>query len=88
MAVSESDRHELYRRLEEAFGRKPTETLMSLLPPVGWADVATKRDLENLALRMEAMESRINERIIRTALVVNIPSILAAFALAIAACLA
>jgi hypothetical protein len=85
MAVSESDRHELYRRLEETFGKKPTETLMSLLPPVGWADVATKRDLENLALKMEAMESRINERIIRTALVVNIPSILASVALAFTA---
>jgi len=78
MAVSESDRHELYSRLEDLIGEGPTETMMSLLPPVGWADVATKRDLE-------AMESRINERIIRTALVVNIPTILASFALAFTA---
>lgn len=68
----------------------------SLLPPVGWADVATKHDLREfearLDLKLEAVdgrlettESRINERIIRTALVVNIPSILAAVALSFTA---
>lgn len=31
---------------------------MSYLPPVGWADVATKQDLENLALRLEARIDR------------------------------
>jgi hypothetical protein len=96
MAVSESDRHELYERLERAIGKRPTETMMSLLPPVGWADVATKHDLEELVARLdtkfgivdaklEAMESRINERVVRTALVVNIPTILASFALAFTA---
>lgn len=78
MAVSESERHELYERLQEVIGKKHTETIMALLPPVGWAKVATKRDLE-------AMESRLNERIIRTALVVNVPTILASFALAFTA---
>jgi hypothetical protein len=34
---------------------------------------------------LDGLESRLNERIIRTALTVNIPSILAAFALAFAA---
>ena len=78
MVVSESERHELYQTLEGVIGKRPTETMMSLLPPVGWADVATKRDLE-------AMEARINERIIRTALTVNIPAVLAAVALSFAA---
>ena len=110
MAVSESDRHELYAKLEDAIGKGPTETMMSLLPPVGWADVATKRDLEILESRLEAkfsqleakfsrlearfsglegtvgsMESRLNERMWRTALTVNIPTILASFALAFTA---
>lgn len=85
MSVSESDRHQLYATLERVLGKEPTQTMMSLLPPVGWADVATRGDLERLEARMEAMESRLNERIIRTALVVNIPTILASFALAFTA---
>ena len=48
MAVDEAARHQLYRRLEEALGAGPTSTLMTLLPPVGWADVATKDDLRAL----------------------------------------
>lgn len=63
--------------------------MMALLPPVGWADVATKDDLRNLeerlTLRMEAMESRLNQRIIRAAVVVNIPAIFSTAALAVAA---
>lgn len=89
MAVNESDRHELYQQLERTIGKRSTQTMMSLLPPVGWADVATKQDLatalEIIHTRMEALESRLNERIIRTALVVNIPTILASFALAFTA---
>jgi hypothetical protein len=46
--VDERARHELYERLQHAVGEDATETLMSLLPPVGWADVATKQDLELL----------------------------------------
>jgi hypothetical protein len=29
------------------------DTLMELLPPVGWADVATKTDLQHLQLTIE-----------------------------------
>ena len=48
MALDERARHELFLRLEEALGPESAETLMELLPPVGWADVATKRDLDAL----------------------------------------
>lgn len=45
MAVDEAARHQLYTSLESTLGPEPTSTLMSLLPPVGWADVATRQDL-------------------------------------------
>ena len=54
MAVNEAARHELYTRLEELLGQQPSSTLMSLLPPVGWADVATKDDLRMLGLEVRA----------------------------------
>ncbi|MFN8036939.1 MAG: hypothetical protein U0V73_13470 [Acidimicrobiia bacterium] len=47
MAVDERSRHALYLRLEAMLGAEHAETLMEHLPPVGWADVATKRDVEH-----------------------------------------
>jgi hypothetical protein len=54
MSIDERARHELHARLDELLGPEPAGTLMSYLPPVGWADVATKRDLEALGHRVEA----------------------------------
>jgi hypothetical protein len=48
MAIDERARHELYLRLEEYLGPEAATTLMEHLPPTGWADVATKRDLDQL----------------------------------------
>jgi len=49
LTIDERSRHELYLRLEETLGPEAATTLMEHLPPVGWADVATKRDLDHLA---------------------------------------
>ena len=49
MTISEQSRHQLYRRLEEVLGADEAAVLMEHLPPVGWADVATKRDIDGLA---------------------------------------
>ena len=46
MALDERARHELFARLEAVLGPREAATLMEHLPPVGWADVATKRDLD------------------------------------------
>ena len=48
MAIDERARHQLYLRLEEQLGDEAASTLMEHLPPTGWADVATKRDLDHL----------------------------------------
>ncbi len=48
MVVDERARQRLFRTLEERLGPDEAATLMSLLPPVGWADVATKHDVDSL----------------------------------------
>jgi hypothetical protein len=53
LSVDERARHELYLSIEELIGVEKAETLMSMLPPVGWADVATKHDLAELEERLK-----------------------------------
>ena len=62
MAVTEERRHRLYTKLERLIGEEDASTMMELVPPVGWGDVATRRDLDNgldgLANRLRAEWSR------------------------------
>lgn len=62
MVVDERSRHELYRRLEEVLGPEAATTLIEHLRPVGWADVATKRDLLGLEQRLELRFDRVDDR--------------------------
>ena len=62
MAISEEARHELYLALEQTIGHDQATTLMEHLPPVGWADVATKRDLDALENRVTMRFERVDER--------------------------
>jgi hypothetical protein len=52
--IDERARHRLYLAAERVLGEEQANTLMSLLPPVGWADVATKDDLRQLEARLDA----------------------------------
>jgi hypothetical protein len=52
MAVSEYERTQLFNWFEEHMGTERATTMMNLLPPVGWGDVATRRDLELLEERL------------------------------------
>lgn len=74
MAVDERARHELHRKLEQVLGADEAATLMSHLPPVGWADVATKHDVillkqdlaqlrEYMDLRFQSMEDRFDGKL-------------------------
>ena len=58
MTINEESRHHLYQRLEEVLGPHEATVLMEHLPPVGWADVATKRDLDILEERLEGRMGR------------------------------
>ena len=58
MAINERSRHELPIKLEEVLGPEGASTLMAHLPPTGWADVATKRDLDQLAVHLEPQQWR------------------------------
>lgn len=67
MTIDERTRHLMYLGLEETLGAEVADALMQHLPPVGWADVATKHDLDAHALLMkhdlEQMEERLGLRI-------------------------
>ena len=54
VTVTQGERRELQEVLVETLGTKPADTMMSYLPPVGWADVATKADLDQLAAATKA----------------------------------
>ena len=66
MVLDERSRHQLFLSLEQALGPEPAQTLMEHLPPVGWADVATKRDLDQarheVDTHFDALEQRMELR--------------------------
>jgi hypothetical protein len=66
MSVNERSRIQLAEALKRVLGPDEGVTLMELLPPVGWADVATKHDLlmqeDRMDARFESLEGRMNAR--------------------------
>jgi hypothetical protein len=67
MSITEHQRNQLHNTLTDKLGTEEADTMMALLPPVGWADVTTKGDLEHhaalLTTRMDALEHRMATRI-------------------------
>lgn len=63
MVISEESRHRMYSRLQEVMGADEAATLMAHPPPVGWADVATKRDLDHLGAVLRGDFARLDARI-------------------------
>ena len=55
MAIDERRRLQLADAVKRALGDDAGITLMEMLPPVGWADVATKRDLDALEATVTAV---------------------------------
>jgi hypothetical protein len=63
MSIDERTRHRLFVKLEAVLGPDDATALMEHLPPVGWADVATKSDLVLLRRDLEVVEHRMMQRI-------------------------
>lgn len=62
MAITEDKRNDLRNAAARALGREEASTLMEHLPPIGWADVATK---EYVDLRFELQEARFEAKLER-----------------------
>ena len=62
MSVTEEQRVALWQWLEEHMGKERAGTMMSLLPPSGWGDLATKQDLARLEERHETRFRGIDRR--------------------------
>ena len=62
MAIDERTRHEMYSGLEEKLGSSVADALMAHLPPVGWADVATKQDVAALAVATAQQFEQVTQR--------------------------
>lgn len=63
MAVDERNRLQLAEAAKRVLGADEGITLMELLPPVGWADVATKQDLTMLEARIDARFDLFDEKL-------------------------
>lgn len=52
MEVTEYDRHQLFVWFEERMGPERAATMMNLIPPIGWFELASKHDLLELEGRL------------------------------------
>ena len=59
---TEASRHQLYDDLKEVMRVESADELMSYLPPVGWADVATKADLGVIRTDMDALDKKFDAK--------------------------
>jgi hypothetical protein len=62
MSVDGSRRLLPHDAARDAWGAEAALVLMEMLPPTGWADVATKRDLDALEARTDSRFARIDAR--------------------------
>jgi hypothetical protein len=88
MQIDERTRRQMYEQLEAVLGAPTADALMEHLPPVGWADVATKADLNQLRLSMDALENRLIAQVhreITRVIMWFVPTMLSGIGLAFAA---
>ncbi len=66
MSVTETRRIELLEAAQQSMGRDVAITLMEMLPPSGWGDVATRQRVDSLersmSLQFDAIETKYDAR--------------------------
>ena len=65
MSIDERRRLELHDAARSNWGSDVATTLMEMLPPSGWGDVATRQQLASLEARIDARFTDVNERFAR-----------------------
>ena len=63
MAISETDRLQMFSGLQKSVGETVANTLMEHLPPGGWYDVARTGDFDRIETRIDKLEARLDDRI-------------------------
>ena len=53
MSITQSRRYEMHEVLREKLGVGAADTLVEHLPPEGWGDVATKKDLSQVRTELQ-----------------------------------
>jgi hypothetical protein len=84
MAVRSNDSLQLHDLLRQPLGEEAASKLMEFLPPVGWADVATKQDLDRVAAEIRADLQNEIRRLIMWLVGIMMPTLLAGMGLAAA----
>jgi hypothetical protein len=76
MTVSDEDRRDLFEGFAALLDRKRANTLMELLPPVGWSDVARRGDIAELRGEMALLRAELKGEI--TKVQSQLPKLIAA----------
>jgi tetrahydromethanopterin S-methyltransferase subunit G len=61
MAISETDRLQMFSGLQKSVGETVANTLMEHLPPGGWYDVARTGDFDRIETRLDRLEIRFDK---------------------------
>jgi hypothetical protein len=63
METNFRNRDQLYRSAVQALGEEEADTLMTSLPPMDWSEIATKSDLREIDLKLDALEHKLTAAI-------------------------
>lgn len=66
MGVTEYERHQLFVWFEERMGPERAATMMNLIPPVGWFELASKHDLLELEGRIDGRLAHLETSLTRS----------------------